>query len=317
MIYILQGGRCGNQLFNYAFARQIQYKYPEQKICVCASGLEKKQGEYGSFWEDSLKHFNVSPYETWRGNDVDCLKQGTLSQRMAWNLWGIVAKLDRRKITPFSSEVFKRKMFKMFSKSGVYYNIFDGAASYDIARHENYFVYGKFEDEKWFEEQHDNLCEELRPKVDKLPNAELMQQIKTLNSVCVSLRNWTIDVTDQKNLTNRTICDAEYYRKAIQYMKNHVENPAFIVFSDDVEWGKQIVSSVAGDSVVIAESNLNNVAEKLRYMSACKHFILANSTFSWWAQYLARNESKIVVSPSRWFHSKEQHPLINKKWVLL
>lgn len=43
MIFILQGGRCGNQLFNYAFARQIQYKYPDQKICVCASGLEKNR----------------------------------------------------------------------------------------------------------------------------------------------------------------------------------------------------------------------------------------------------------------------------------
>ena len=317
MIFILQGGRCGNQLFNYAFARQIQYKYPDQKICVCASGLEKKQGECGFFWEDSLKHFNVSPYETWRKNDVDCLKQGTLFQRMAWNLWGIVAKLDRRKIIPFSGEIFKKKLFKILSKAGVFYNIFEGTAPYSIREHKHYFVYGRFEDEKWFEGKHDDLCEELKPKVDLIPNEKLMQQIESLNSVCVSLRNWTIDVTDQKNLENRTVCNAEYYKKAIQYMKDHVENPAFIVFSDDVEWGKQIVSSVAGDSLVIAESNLDDVAEKLRYMSSCKHFILANSTFSWWSQYLSQNKDKIVVSPSQWFHDEKGHPLIGKDWLLL
>lgn len=316
MIYILQGGRCGNQLFNYAFARQIQNKYPNQKICVCATGVKNKQGEYGSFWEDSLKHFNVSSYETWKGNDVDCIKKGTIIQRIAWNIWMVVGKLDRRKIEPFSREDFKQKLFKLFSKAGVYYNIFDYATPYEIVKHNDYFVYGRYEDEKWFEGQHDNLCKELSPKINQLPNMELMRQIGTSNSVCVSLRNWTIDVTDQKNLTNRTICDAEYYKKAIQYMKDYVENPVFVVFSDDVEWGKQIVSSVAGDSVVIAESKLNDVAEKLYYMSTCKHFILANSTFSWWAQYLAKNESKIVVSPAQWFHSKKHHPLINNKWVI-
>ena len=317
MIYILQGGRCGNQLFNYAFARQIQNRYPEQQICVCASGLEKKRGEYGSFWEDSLKHFNVPPYKTWNGNDVDCLKQGSLLQRIVWSLCGVLAKLDRRKILFFSNTSFKKIVFTLFSKTGVYYNIFDGAASYAVGKCKHYFVYGRYEDEKWFAGKHEELCRELNPKSNQLPNEKLMRQIKSLNSVCVSLRNWTIDVIDQKNLANRSVCNAEYYKNAIQYMRDHVENPAFIVFSDDVEWGKRIVSLVAGDSVVIAENGLNDVAEKLRYMSACKYFILANSTFSWWAQYLSEDEDKIVISPSRWFNNESNHPLICEEWVLI
>lgn len=82
-------------------------------------------------------------------------------------------------------------------------------------------------------------------------------------------------------------------------MQKKVNNPVFIFFSDDIEWCKGNFSSIKYE--LYFESGKDTLAEKISLMSSCKHFIISNSTFSWWAQWLGQNEKKIVISPKHWY----------------
>ena len=71
-------------------------------------------------------------------------------------------------------------------------------------------------------------------------------------------------------------------------------------------------------SVLVENNNGDDpVWEKMRLMSACKHFIISNSTFSWWAQFLSENPDKVVVAPSTWRKNEYHNCLYDESFILL
>ena len=93
------------------------------------------------------------------------------------------------------------------------------------------------------------------------------------------------------------VCDAEYYRKAMEYFPNE----SFCVFSDDPEWCKQ--QEVFKNCFIVENST---EAYDLQWMSQAKGNIIANSSFSWWGAYLIKNGGT-VICPERWFGVNYSH----------
>lgn len=175
------------------------------------------------------------------------------------------------------------------------------------------YICGCFECEKFFKNIQEELKKEIQPIEPKNEkNIELYNIIENSNSICVTVRRGDF-VTNEKNKKIYDICSQNYYNKAINIMKEKVKDPVFIMFSDDIQWVKDNIK--VENTKMYYEDGNDTLDEKLRLMYSCKHFIISNSTFSWWAQFLSKNKNKIVISPDRWYNQDIKSELINDEWI--
>ena len=70
---------------------------------------------------------------------------------------------------------------------------------------------------------------------------------------------------------------------------------------------------------VVAHNGPKQAAEDLRLMAACRHHILANSSFSWWGAWLNPSPDKIVVAPHPWFRdpAMDESTIVPERWLRL
>jgi len=141
----------------------------------------------------------------------------------------------------------------------------------------------------------------------------IKRQIKNSQSVSVHLRRGDY-VKDDKVRRVHGACSPDYYRRAVELLKQKILSPHFFVFSDDIEWVKKNLS-LDGEISYVSRPKLKDT-EELILMSHCKHNIIANSTFSWWAAWLNENNEKLVIAPREWFNTSEQsvQGLIPNSW---
>jgi hypothetical protein len=144
-----------------------------------------------------------------------------------------------------------------------------------------------------------------------IPNMELYSEIRNVNSVSLHIRRG--DYLKGKNAEIYANIPMEYYKKSINHFSKEIVAPIFYVFSNDLEWVKNnLQMSKEANFIFVDNTNSENAAiADFILMSSCKHHIIANSTFSWWAAWLNPSEKKIVIAPAKWYIGKRNDATID------
>lgn len=175
------------------------------------------------------------------------------------------------------------KLFAPFHEKGFHFT--------PIPKYNNVDLYGYFQSIKYW----DNI----QPTIRQLfsPNEAIQTLLDKTpiepNTCAIHIRR-----TDYLQLNDyHPSLPIDYYQRAIESMKAD----RYIVFSDDIGWCKE-------QKVFEGFEFINSGNDLLDFfmMKQCDRFIIANSSYSWWASFLSTGLNKRIIAPKKehWFGQK-------------
>lgn len=291
MVIIKITGGLGNQLFQFAMGLaleetlgfQVKYDLSAYKIVGSRKfDLDKFVG--------NLKIANSEEIE--RNNNV--------LQKIKFQIFQWVG-------FPFGLQGLKYYLERNFQYDA---NVFD--LGNDV------YLSGYWQSERYFLNHRVKLLERIKISDSHSPDSmTYLKQIRSSNSVSIHVRRGDYISNSKANSIYAT-CDLGYYEKAIQHLSAQFEDLTFFVFSDDMEWVTTHFSKF--ERMIFVNANHGDTAfEDLKLMSNCKHNIIANSTFSWWAAWLNQHPDKVVLAPENWLNNNAGFniEIVPNSWIKL
>ena len=139
-----------------------------------------------------------------------------------------------------------------------------------------------------------------------------VEEIGQANSVCLHVRRLFAKEADgsirQSVADFYGTCEIAYYRSAIRELAETHGNLRIFVFSDDIGWAQQNAGAFETEVCSVKVIDDDDPLRSFYLMRLCKHFIIANSTFSWWAAWLGQYSMKTVCVPPVWNRGERRFP---------
>jgi hypothetical protein len=287
MIIVNLKGGLGNQIFQYAVGRHLSIKL-NVPLALDVSG----------FATDPLRNYRLDSFN---------IKAELVSP--------VTNSLQQKLINRFRSpknplnRLFQRK-HQMVRENGFPFqeNILNSP--------DNSYLDGYWQSEKYFLPIQEMIRQDLT-LVQPLPPhlQELVKQIHNTNSISLHVRRGDY-ASNPVTTAYHGLYSTEWYANAAAQMQKDVSDAHFFIFSDDYEWVRSNIK-LDGPCTFVQPSPDGQEAQDLYVMSQCKHNIIANSSFSWWAAWLNAHSNKKVIAPARWFvgdHS-DTKDLIPQGWT--
>lgn len=273
VIVRIKGG-LGNQLFGYAAGRRLALTNNAELVIDNVTGFVRDTVFHREYALDS---FNLSARTATPGERMEPFER---YRRGFVKFINRQIKFEHRNYLEQESPGFDPRLLGFCVKGNVY-------------------IDGYWQSEKYFTDAANTIRQDLQLSRQRdSANLQLAARMQSCHSVALHVR-WFGEAGSNRDNTSNNI-GAEYYLEAIKKIHERVQDPHFFLFSDDLDAAEKMLKIPDQQITCVA---LNHDAESacldLWLMTCCNHFIIANSTFSWWGAWLGESESTIVVAPAR------------------
>ncbi len=180
----------------------------------------------------------------------------------------------------------------------------------------NYRIYwGGWMSEQWFASISDEirryfLFDENRCSIQ---TRNLLYELANSDKETVSIHIRRGDYL--KNYQYLDICDEAYYQKAINMISEKFPEVHFYIFSDDINWCRENLEFSMENVTYVNWNHETDSWQDMFLMSRCRHNIIANSSFSWWAAWLNSNSKKIVICPRKYSKTVNLVNVMPERWI--
>lgn len=286
-------GGLGNQMFQYAAGRRLAYVRGGVSL-----KLDLSEYEYNKERAYMLGNFNVKAVLA-TPEEIKALKYR--KRDIVSRLLQKLGLLKKKSLELSSSYIREKERFR-----------FDANI---LNLHDGVYLDGSWQDERYFSGISEIISKEFTLNTIFIGRDKMLEErIRTCNSVGLHIRRGDYVSKVHTNMLHG-VCDMDYYLRAMEYLKRQFGDVKIFVFSDDVKWAYE---HMAFPWVTFVDHNgQDKCCEDLWLLSRCKHNIIANSTFSWWAAWLNPNPKKIIISPQHWIRSDryDTSHLLPSTWI--
>ena len=287
----------GNQMFQYAFLRLLQTKYGFEEVLADTSYFEHK--DYKKYLDSGINLLSVEY----------CTASKKQLHRILVPYNGFEPHRPMHRLVVGSQAILNPNYY--FEKNRDYVNVSS------ILKY-SYFD-GYWQSWRYLEPVRDLLLKEFQPKSKLSKKTQgFVSKYRSMNSVFVGVRKG--DYTESSKSTEHYGAPClEYYKKAIAIILDKVDNPFFVVFSDDIDWVKEKLdfrqAGILDGQIEYRDiEKIHSNFEELYVMASCKHAVMSNSNFNFWGAWMINNPDKIVVAPIEWFKDGKPIDIIPTEW---
>lgn len=292
-------GGLGNQMFQYAFAIALRQANPSEEIFI------------------DIQHFRYIFIKKYKTSN---LHNGYELNKIFPNLDIKVAGIrDLLKVTLYIPNFFLSRIVRKLlpKRKTEYVAPINESQTYQpvlLNLQGDTYYEGYWQSAKYYSNCKPQLRKIFSHPEPNAYNKEMIDTIASTPSVGIHIRRGNYLLLPRY----KGICEINYYQKAIKAITDDKKQHHFFIFSNDMEWCKQNILPLIGNSPVtfVMNNKGKDSCWDMFLMTYCHDLIIANSSFSWWGAFLNQN-AKRIIAPYPWMNGRNAYDIYDPSWLTI